>query len=128
MAESQIFKQFENTIPPGHECPGPEECTLPKGMYALVLQNPEEPDDPTAYITSLYIHLLGPGELVSAVVDFVDSAFQDNRADGIPAMIAHAKARDLLRAAVEQAPPPPAVAEELFSFVEDSAEDWKGLL
>jgi hypothetical protein len=127
MTDNTAFQRFEETIPPGHDCPG-DECIYPPGLYALVVKDPDAPDDPTAFQSTLYIHRVTPGHLAAALVVFMDSAFLDNRAEDVPAMIAHSRGRDLLRAAVEQTPPPPVVAQELFEFVEATTEDWKGLL
>lgn len=118
---------FAETIDPYHACIGPD-CSYPPGMYLLVMQDASQPDDPSAYLTSVYVHNVHPNNIVQSVVNFVDQTFQENRGDDEPAMIAHARARDLLRAAVETMPPPPVVSQEISDFAEDNLSAWKGLI
>lgn len=117
---------FREQIDPDHECPGDDTCAYPPGMYMLVLKDHRD-DDPKSFLQNFYVHLIQPGQLVASLVDFVDNTYQDNRGTD-PAMIAHAKGRDMLRAAVEQIPPPPAVSEELAAFTESHLDEWRGLL
>jgi hypothetical protein len=126
MTDTPPLEFFRQQIDPDHECPGDDTCVYPPGLYMLVLKNPSD-NDPKAFIHNFYVHLVQPGQFVGALVDFLDHTYQDNRGDD-PAMIAHAKGRDMLRAAVEQIAPPPAVSEELAAFTESHLDHWRGLL
>lgn len=125
MMDQPPLIHFADTIPPDHECPG-EDCPYPPGMYLLVIKDPSN-DDPNSFLSSHYAHGITPAQLIQALVDFVDTTYQKARGE-MPAMIAHAKGRDLLRAAVETQPPPPAVSEEIAHFAESNFNAWKDLI
>lgn len=127
MTEQNPYEIFREHLPMDHECLG-EDCPYPEGMHMLVIKDPAHPDEDNAYISNFFVHGIDPGRLVSACIDFVDNAFQQNKPDDVPAMIAFTRGRDLIRAALEQLPPPPNVAAEVASFTDEHLSAWKGIL
>ncbi len=127
MTDTPPLQFFQEHIDPLHDCSADEDCSYPAGMYLLVMQDPDQPDEDQAFLTNIYLHRVSAAQLVGAAVQLVDQSMQDNRGDDM-AMIAHTRGRDLLRAAVEQMPPPPAVSEEITHFAEEHLSAWKGLI
>lgn len=122
----KAFAQYLESVQPQHDCDHNAECPHDAGLYFMVMRDPADPTDNNAYLSRYHLHKMDASRTIQAVIDFVDTVFQNNRGDA-PAMVAHTRGRDLLRHAVETVPPPVSVSQELVSFMDEHLDAWKGL-
>lgn len=104
---------------PDHECEG--ECERGEGFFLLVHV------DKNDVIHRTYgVHHLDPASAIQAFVGAMDEQFVRNRPEGMPAALAFAQGRELLKKAAENIEPPAEISQGFDEFLRNLAEGLLG--
>lgn len=101
-----VGENLAQHIPP-HDCTNDDDCPYPAGLIFSVTKHDGFGS------SEISVHKMSPSEVAAALVTTWDHEILESKPDEIPAVIAFASARELLRKAVDTLPPPPDVAAEI---------------
>lgn len=92
---------FQENVPE-HDCPRDESCAAGDGFYLTY----SSPKDVHPGVVAMGVHHMDTPQIVTVLVNFLDSVAQGDYGPEVPPMARWARGRELMKRALETTPPP----------------------